>query len=77
MRPSNLENSHSHSQILRAFENEGSVRVRELARVTLENSQSLRTRMRLNLKTLEIQGENEGVIFKDSRVILENFPFRK
>ena len=46
----NLENSHSRSRILRVFENEGNILVRELARVTLENSQSLRTRMRVGFK---------------------------
>ena len=35
---SNLEDSHSHSQILRGFENEGSVWLPESARVTLEFS---------------------------------------
>ena len=64
MRPQYLEDSHSHSQISRVFENEGSVWVRELARATLEISQSLRTRTRAIVLR----------IFEDSRKTLKNWP---
>ena len=61
---STLENSHSHSRILRVFENEGSDWNRELVRVTLEIFQSLRARTRAI--TLRIP--------EDSRIILKNCP---
>ena len=69
MRPSNLENSHSHSRISRVFKNEGSVWVRELARVTLKNSHSHSRISRVfeNESSIWVRGSNEGVLEKTSK----------